>query len=91
MLEMHYDNPQLVSGDDNVAVHDNCMQLLSLLLLHGSNIDTPFHSTHPGVVDSSGMKFSYTNTPPQHRAGLIIIGHTGFTVAFPRHYQLRTT
>ena len=35
MLEMHYDNPQLVSGNDN------CMQLLSLLLLHSSNIDTP--------------------------------------------------
>ena len=74
MLEMHYDNPQLVSGDDNVAVHDNCMQLLSLLL-HGSNIDTPFHSTYPGVADSSGMEFSYTNTPSQHRAGFLSIAH----------------
>ena len=35
-----------------------------------------FRSAHPGVVDSSGMEFSYTNTPPQHRAGLISIGHT---------------
>ena len=42
MLEMHYDNPQLVSGDDNVAVGDYCMQLLSLLLLHGSNINSLF-------------------------------------------------
>ena len=76
MLEMHYDNPQLASGDDdNVALNDYCMQLLSLVLFHGSNIDTPFHSTCPGVVDSSGMEFSYTNTPPQHRAGFLTIAH----------------
>ena len=76
MLEMHYDNPQLVSGDDNVALqmiiacnsyHDYCT---AAILTH------PFHSAYPGVVDSSGMEFSYTNTPSQHRAGLVSIGHT---------------
>jgi len=41
VLEMHYDNPQLVSG----------------------------------VVDSSGMEFFYINSPPQHRAGFIAVGH----------------
>ena len=41
MLEMHYDNPQLVSGNNN-NLADYCMQLLSLLLFHGSNINTPF-------------------------------------------------
>ena len=28
MLEMHYDNPQLVSGDDNIALDDYYMQFL---------------------------------------------------------------
>ena len=29
-----------------------------------------------GVVDSSGMEFFYSNTPPRHRAGLMSVGHS---------------
>ena len=51
----------------------------NFLLFHGSNINTlfSFHiPTYAGVVDSSGMEFSYTNTAPQHRAGFLIVGHS---------------
>jgi len=41
VLEMHYDNPQVVAG----------------------------------IVDSSGMEFFYTTTPPQQRAGILAVGH----------------
>ena len=28
-----------------------------------------------GIVDSSGMEFFYTTTPPQQRAGILAVGH----------------
>ena len=29
----------------------------------------------PGVVDSSGIEFVYTDTPPVHKAGVLTVGH----------------
>lgn len=30
---------------------------------------------YAGVMDSSGMRFHYTDNPPQHRAGIMTVGH----------------
>ena len=51
----------------------------NFLLLQGSNINTMFSfhiPTYAGVVDSSGMEFSYIITAPQHRAGFLTIAHS---------------
>ena len=34
------------------------------------------HSVHTGVLDSSGLRFHYTATPPREEAGIIMLGHS---------------
>ena len=40
---------------------------------------------HSGVTDSSGMRFYYSNTPREHDAGIMFLGHdvTPFMVVPP--------
>ena len=59
---MHYDNPNQDSGN-NIILYTK---------YYGEVIITEF----AGVLDSSGIKFTYTDEPQQHRAGVLTTGHT---------------
>ena len=71
VLEMHYDNPNEDFGTDLGHI---------ILLRPAIHYE---HSYFAGILDSSGIRFTYTDEPPQHRAGALTVGyavHSGMII-----------
>ena len=72
MLELHYDNPDLLEGNELPAVMlGKARQLTPELLSLSLSLSL---SLNVGIVDSSGFELVYTSIPPEKSAGILGIG-----------------
>ena len=78
LLEMHYDNPNEVSGKLKYSITKECVMTFN-------------YTT--GIVDSSGFRMYYTDTPRQEDVGILAVGHNviGHMIIPPRvqHYVVQ--
>ena len=73
MLELHYDNPDLLEGNELPAVMLSKARQLTPVALSSLSLSLSL-SLNVGIVDSSGFELVYTSTPPEKRAGILAIG-----------------
>ena len=85
ILEMHYDNPNEDTGNYYAQCHNNIRTMNQIkVLLKVYNNDFGIS----GVLDSSGIKFTYTVEPQKQRAGILSSGHavqSGMIIPPGRH------
>ena len=73
ILEMHYDNPNEDTGNFYAQCNNIRMMIKVLLKVHNCVYYHDFGIS--GVLDSSGIKFTYTVEPQKQRAGILSSGH----------------
>ena len=64
MLEMHYNNPSLVTGKTIPNAIGKCIKSLISVIA----------CVLAGVTDSSGFLITYTSIPPTYEAGILTLG-----------------